>query len=376
MKLLLTILACLIVLTSTQKASPAVRGGNNNNKGNTRRVSDIIDIDDANDGSMLAGSGGGNIDEDTEAGEDDDDDDDWVSGDGEISSGDDLDEIPSVTTPRPPARSPGRSPPSTTVVLTLCQDQRRQRMLQQGGGGGRRPMLGAFMPRCTADGRFDAVQCHSSTGECWCVDAAEGREITGTRRRAPVDCSEAAIAAALATTSRFVPSSTASTRLATSRPLTHKQTTPVPQRSTTTRQLSTSFARSTTTEIDNKIENIPNEPDISRESERDHDDNYIERPVLVSEPKSRKMSFRASVIGQPGILAAIIGAAVIVLLCLVLLVMFIVYRMHRKNMDPAIYYIDKSSRAPLTGTPGSGLGSTKKAGYMKAMDSDRSDVYG
>jgi hypothetical protein len=142
--------------------------------------------------------------------------------------------------------------------------------------------------------------------------------------------------------------------------------------------MSSSFTRSTTSDIVNKIDILPNEPDISRDdNDQDRDENYVERPVIVSEPKSRRMSsLRASVIGQPGILAAIIGAAVVVLLCLVLLVMFIVYRMHRKNMDPAIYYIDKSSRAPLTGGPGSGLGSTNKSGYMKAMDSDRSDVYG
>ena len=62
-------------------------------------------------------------------------------------------------------------------------------------------------------------------------------------------------------------------------------------------------------------------------------------------------------------LSGIIGAAVIVLLCLVLLVMFIIYRMHRKSQDPAIYYIDKPSRTTLQS-------SNKKAGYMKALDHD------
>ena len=43
--------------------------------------------------------------------------------------------------------------------------------------------------------------------------------------------------------------------------------------------------------------------------------------------------------------------------------MFIIYRMHRKSQDPAIYYIEKPSRPPVQM-------SNKKVGYMKAMDHD------
>jgi len=64
--------------------------------------------------------------------------------------------------------------------------------------------------------------------------------------------------------------------------------------------------------------------------------------------------------------AGIIGAAVIVLLCLVLLVMFCVYRMHRKSQDPEIFYIDKTARMPLS--------TNKKVGYMKALNPDH-DMY-
>jgi len=65
--------------------------------------------------------------------------------------------------------------------------------------------------------------------------------------------------------------------------------------------------------------------------------------------------------------AGIIGGAVIVLLCLVLLVMFCVYHMHRKSHEPEIFYIDKTSRVPPPT-------SNKKVGYMKALSADH-DMY-
>jgi len=64
--------------------------------------------------------------------------------------------------------------------------------------------------------------------------------------------------------------------------------------------------------------------------------------------------------------AGIIGGAVIVLLCLVLLVMFCVYHMHRKSHEPEIFYIDKTARMPLS--------TNKKVGYMKALSADH-DMY-
>ncbi|KAK2881648.1 hypothetical protein Q8A67_018916 [Cirrhinus molitorella] len=37
-----------------------------------------------------------------------------------------------------------------------------------------------FIPACSADGRYRAVQCHSNTGYCWCVRVDSGRPIPGT----------------------------------------------------------------------------------------------------------------------------------------------------------------------------------------------------
>lgn len=57
-------------------------------------------------------------------------------------------------------------------------------------------------------------------------------------------------------------------------------------------------------------------------------------------PNSHSTSFFA----QPGILAAVIGGAVVGLLCAILLVMFIVYRMRKK--DEGSYALDEPRRSP------------------------------
>jgi len=47
------------------------------------------------------------------------------------------------------------------------------------------------------------------------------------------------------------------------------------------------------------------EPEIKFDDPADIDNNYVERPDHISEPRRRKMSLRASIIGQPGILAGL-----------------------------------------------------------------------
>ncbi|XP_028318693.1 LOW QUALITY PROTEIN: nidogen-2 [Gouania willdenowi] len=52
------------------------------------------------------------------------------------------------------------------------------------------PVVGAYVPQCDAEGRYTALQCHASTGHCWCVDS-RGTERAGTRTppgTAPRDC--------------------------------------------------------------------------------------------------------------------------------------------------------------------------------------------
>jgi len=61
-------------------------------------------------------------------------------------------------------------------------------------------------------------------------------------------------------------------------------------------------------------------------------------PNVIDRPTNRPVSFFA----QPGILAAVIGGAVVGLLCAILLVMFIVYRMRKK--DEGSYILDEPKR--------------------------------
>lgn len=64
------------------------------------------------------------------------------------------------------------------------------------------------------------------------------------------------------------------------------------------------------------------------------------KPTFVGNSNIHPTSFFA----QPGILAAVVGGAVVGLLCAILLVMFIVYRMRKK--DEGSYSLDEPRRSP------------------------------
>nr|XP_029136402.1 nidogen-2 isoform X2 [Labrus bergylta] len=42
------------------------------------------------------------------------------------------------------------------------------------------PIVGAYVPQCDANGQYRSLQCHGSTGHCWCVDS-RGQERAGSR---------------------------------------------------------------------------------------------------------------------------------------------------------------------------------------------------
>uniref|UniRef100_T1J3J8 Syndecan n=1 Tax=Strigamia maritima TaxID=126957 RepID=T1J3J8_STRMM len=72
-----------------------------------------------------------------------------------------------------------------------------------------------------------------------------------------------------------------------------------------------------------------------------HDNNDTPNEI----PKAQRADEQAaSFFAQPGILAAVIGGAVVGLLCAILLVMFIVYRMRKK--DEGSYPLDEPKRSP------------------------------
>lgn len=68
-------------------------------------------------------------------------------------------------------KQPGDMPACSVYTVGLCELQ-----LSQAGRG-----YGAFRPQCEDDGSFSAMQCHGSTGYCWCVDTNTGIEVNGTR---------------------------------------------------------------------------------------------------------------------------------------------------------------------------------------------------
>ncbi|XP_003401491.1 syndecan [Bombus affinis] len=88
---------------------------------------------------------------------------------------------------------------------------------------------------------------------------------------------------------------------------------------------------------DNEVDVIePLDVEDDSESTDDHHDVYIMNP----KHEDRASSFFA----QPGVLAAVIGGAVVGLLCAILVVMFIVYRMRKK--DEGSYALDEPRRSP------------------------------
>ncbi|XP_055611004.1 SPARC-related modular calcium-binding protein 2 isoform X2 [Uranotaenia lowii] len=56
-----------------------------------------------------------------------------------------------------------------------CMSDRAAALEEQRGGA-----TALYVPECTADGRYQRVQCYRSTGYCWCVHEDTGKNIPGT----------------------------------------------------------------------------------------------------------------------------------------------------------------------------------------------------
>ncbi|XP_012533864.1 syndecan [Monomorium pharaonis] len=82
------------------------------------------------------------------------------------------------------------------------------------------------------------------------------------------------------------------------------------------------------------------EPSGTEDDHADNTDDIHEVYIMNPKPGDRASSFFA----QPGVLAAVIGGAVVGLLCAILVVMFIVYRMRKK--DEGSYALDEPRRSP------------------------------
>ena len=73
---------------------------------------------------------------------------------------------------------------SSAGVLPDCV---RERRFSLGWNDIRVP--GMFVPECTVEGKYENIQCHARSGECWCVDEM-GREYPDTRVEGKPDCQE------------------------------------------------------------------------------------------------------------------------------------------------------------------------------------------
>ncbi|XP_014909284.1 nidogen-2 isoform X5 [Poecilia latipinna] len=88
---------------------------------------------------------------------------------------------------------PGTAPPACDSLdkperpKTQCERHRDRVQTSSADGF---PVAGAYVPQCDENGQYRQLQCHSSTGYCWCVDS-QGEERPGTRTppgTPPTDC--------------------------------------------------------------------------------------------------------------------------------------------------------------------------------------------
>uniref|UniRef100_T1DEL1 Ctenitoxinlike-Lyc-1 n=1 Tax=Lychas buchari TaxID=1330406 RepID=T1DEL1_9SCOR len=66
--------------------------------------------------------------------------------------------------------------PSTKIKSCECHRAKDDKLQTHKGA------IGAYIPQCTEDGRFDKQQCWGSIGMCWCVDIETGRNTTAPSR--------------------------------------------------------------------------------------------------------------------------------------------------------------------------------------------------
>lgn len=65
--------------------------------------------------------------------------------------------------------------------MTPCQ---KEYLEATGGPPG---MVGQFIPHCERDGSYSPLQCHASTGFCWC-STSDGKKIPNTAIRGMPNC--------------------------------------------------------------------------------------------------------------------------------------------------------------------------------------------
>jgi len=231
-------------------------------------------------------------------------------------------QIPAVTTKRP-ILSAGHST-TTASPKTPCQRKRQEAQTQK--------LFGAFIPKCTEDGQYESVQCNHDNGPCWCVDE-QGEELDGTRTtygQRP-DCEE-------------VDHEVIEDVIVPKFELRPEAGGPGADVHDPTSEDDHEEEDEDEDDGDNKIDQMPEHGDTDPSVTWDPESNNIPEGSMHMQRDPIRYE-RSYLFDHPGLLAAIIGGAVFGLLCAVLLVMFIVYRMRKK--DEGSYPLDERKRPPV-----------------------------
>ncbi|XP_012937512.1 uncharacterized protein LOC101853551 [Aplysia californica] len=197
-------------------------------------------------------------------------------------------------------------------------------------------LLGSFRPRCTVDGQFERKQCHVDT--CFCVDEGTGQRKPGTEVHIPdtPDCDDDSVDMIETTPVGLKPD----------RNQGNEQDIDIDDDSQVIYHHNTGEGKgSDSLDLDVNIEGGESEEDLEEEEElpmEETNETGTGSDAEVAKKKHNKVEEASEIMTQPGILAGIIGGSVVLLLCLVLLVMFIVYRMRKK--DEGSYPLDEPNR--------------------------------
>lgn len=90
-----------------------------------------------------------------------------------------LDPYPKSSGEKPREGEPPKAASSLAEKVHSC-DQERQSALEEAR---QNPREGIVIPECAPGGLYKPVQCHQSTGYCWCVLVDTGRPLPGTSTR-------------------------------------------------------------------------------------------------------------------------------------------------------------------------------------------------
>uniref|UniRef100_A0A4W4FAB7 Thyroglobulin type-1 domain-containing protein n=1 Tax=Electrophorus electricus TaxID=8005 RepID=A0A4W4FAB7_ELEEL len=71
------------------------------------------------------------------------------------------------------------TPPGTKTPNCEAPDHPKTKCEQERDNVTVKHMIGAFIPQCDEEGHYRPLQCHPSTGYCWCVNST-GQKIEGT----------------------------------------------------------------------------------------------------------------------------------------------------------------------------------------------------